>query len=604
MKCGQHSATVNRLRPAALALPLAATNKIRANYRYMKFTEEQTKIFEFVRSGNGHGIIDAVAGAGKTTTIMECAKHIPSNRTALFCAFNNSIADEIRARFTELKVRGVITKTIHSLGFGILKSNLIGSKKYKLDERKYSEVLKSAEYKNNTLEHYKRIVELNELDPDGVEQENQSFAIRNLIYDINGKLLDINQKARSILLAGGVNEFRLMTLHFNIFSTIDSEKENFDKEVDEYFALHKVLLARGNQLAEKFKIIDFTDMIYLPFRWKLTPVNKYDFLFIDECQDLSKAQLAVATKYGKKGTRVLSVGDPRQSIYGFTGADIESFGRIKKMTKATELPLTLCFRCPIKVIELAKDIRSDIKGSKDYEGIVAKINRKSVIEIARPGDLIISRIKAPLMEMVFEFIKKNVKVRIHPDEVRDFIGDLKRIFKKDESNSDIEIVYGSFEKFKDKVSRRWKWIFQKNSERILDEAARAIYIKNEERNLDAKLDFLYDRYIIWRNEVDSVKEIIEELKNFITADKNSIRLSSIHRAKGLEENNVFIIDYDRLPFQRPDQKDWEKIQEVNLKYVALTRAKEALYQVTSPSDETEEGFELEDEGSLFDELDF
>jgi len=50
----------------------------------MKFTEEQKKIFEFIEKGIGHGIIDAVAGAGKTTTIMECAKYIKNKSSILF----------------------------------------------------------------------------------------------------------------------------------------------------------------------------------------------------------------------------------------------------------------------------------------------------------------------------------------------------------------------------------------------------------------------------------------------------------------------------------------------------------------------------------------
>lgn len=569
----------------------------------MDFTEEQKRIFQFVKDGSGHGIIDAVAGAGKTTTIMQCANYI-DNKSALFCAFNNSIANEIRRRFSELNISGVITKTIHSLGYGILRDNNIGSRQYRLDDKKYDQLLKNSSFKEEVLPYYKSIIEINELDSDELDNDDQSFAIRNLLYDANNRILDIAQKARSILLKPVIEDFKAMTLHFNMFSTMDSEKAKFDEEIEAYYNIYKILLGYGNDFSMKYKVIDFTDMIYLHYEWKLMPSNKVDFLFIDECQDLSKAQLATAVKYGKKGTRVLSVGDPSQSIYGFTGADIESFDRIKRMTKASQLPLTTCFRCPKSVIEIAKTIREDINGSKEYNGIVEAITRKKVLEIAQPGDLIISRIKAPLMELVFEFIKKEIKVRIHPDEVRDFIDDLRRVFKIDEASSDIEIVYNGFERFKDELSRRWKWIFQKNSERIKDEAARKLYLKQEERNLEIKLEFLHDRYIVWRNSVETIKEVIDKIKEYITAEEDSIRLSSIHRAKGLEEKNVFILDYDTLPFQRPDQKNWEKVQERNLKYVAVTRAEEKLYLVKSPEEDIEEIFGEKDEGSLFDELEF
>jgi DNA helicase II / ATP-dependent DNA helicase PcrA len=76
-------------------------------------------------------------------------------------------------------------------------------------------------------------------------------------------------------------------------------------------------------------------------------------------------------------------------------------------------------------------------------------------------------------------------------------------------------------------------------------------------------------------------------------------LSTIHRAKGLENERVFIIDYDKLPMYHLEQKEWEKVQEINLKYVAVTRAMKELFLVVTPTLE-----QLEQEGSLFDELPF
>src|SRR5690606_20220220 len=106
-------------------------------------------------------------------------------------------------------------------------------------------------------------------------------------------------------------------------------------------------------------------------------------LFIDECQDLSRSQLAVALKYAKRGGRILSVGDPFQSIYGFTGADIKSFSTIEKTTKANKLPLTVCFRCPKSVIEMAKEFRSDISGNKNYDGIITEIELERVVQLTK-----------------------------------------------------------------------------------------------------------------------------------------------------------------------------------------------------------------------------
>ena len=66
-------------------------------------TEAQKKIYEFVESGSGNGIIDAVAGAGKTTTLMGCVDHIKNLNDVIYCAFNTSIRKEIQKKFKEKK---------------------------------------------------------------------------------------------------------------------------------------------------------------------------------------------------------------------------------------------------------------------------------------------------------------------------------------------------------------------------------------------------------------------------------------------------------------------------------------------------------------------
>src|SRR6187402_1086927 len=95
----------------------------------MNFTLEQQSIFNFVKNGSGNGIIDAVAGAGKTTTIMECAKHIPETSTrVLFSAFNKSISKEITEKLSKRGLKHVTVKTIHALGYQMLTAFAPGRK--------------------------------------------------------------------------------------------------------------------------------------------------------------------------------------------------------------------------------------------------------------------------------------------------------------------------------------------------------------------------------------------------------------------------------------------------------------------------------------------
>lgn len=567
---------------------------------FMNFTPEQQQIFDFVKNGKGHGIIDAVAGAGKTTTIIASAEYVDPVKRILFCAFNRSIAKEIGSRFGKKGMNSVLVKTMHALGRQILVTNNTTGKDVVLFDRKYREILDGTIFPQRTQTQFETLIEVNGLDPEQLLNDNRDFAVRDLLYQTKQRLLNINQKYRSTLCKDDRDLFREMLIHFNIVTDVDLKKERIEEEIDCLFELHKVLLEMGNDLSAKTMHIDFTDMIYLPVKWKLNPGRGFDFLFIDECQDLSRAQLAIALKYARKEARILAVGDPRQSIYGFTGADIESFERIKDYTKAVQLPLTLCFRCPQKMIEEARKIRADIKGHKDYPGTMTTLDPNNIITTARPGDLIISRIKAPLMLLVFNFIRKEVKVSIHEEEVREFLSDLRRIFQKDEQKSNIELVYGGFEVIEKKVMGRWEWRINKDAQRIKDPDERKRYISQETSIIKGKLDFLHDCLIQWKSRCNTILDILKVIKEYISATDNCIRLSSIHRAKGLEEDRVFILDFDILPLTRTDQKPWEEMQEINLKYVAVTRAKEELYLVSSPK--TGGSPDEEDEGTLFDEL--
>jgi DNA helicase II / ATP-dependent DNA helicase PcrA len=364
----------------------------------------------------------------------------------LFCAFNKSISKEIAEKLNERGLSNVTVKTIHALGYQLLSANNQTGRPLVVEENKYDKLLKSKEVQDSLKPHYENIMRINGLKPELAEDDKyEAFAIRGLQFRISRRLTDINQKFRATLTKSTIGDFRSLVTHFGIFNDIEIKKAEFDRELDCYFTCSMLLLNAGNDLSRNTMIMDFTDMIYLPVEWKLQSTLKYDFLFVDERQDLSKAQLAIVLKHGHERTRVLSVGDPRQSIYGFTGADIESFENVKKYTSADQMPLTSCFRCPKKVIELAKSIRTDIVGIKSEDGIVSSITPDQIFGLAKPGDLIISRIRGPLLILVFSFIDKDRMVQIHEDEVKEIINEIKNIFKQEELHIKISSVHVEFQ---------------------------------------------------------------------------------------------------------------------------------------------------------------
>src|SRR5690606_15419074 len=133
---------------------------------------------------------------------------------------------------------------------------------------------------------------------------------------------------------------------------------------DEAISAVPKIIRRGIDNAERYKEIDFTDMIYLPLQWNLQP-PQVSCLLVDECQDLNAMQLELALRMRAPSGRMLFVGDASQAIYGFAGASADSFWRIKEITGATELPLSICYRCPSSHLDLARSIVPQIEARPD-----------------------------------------------------------------------------------------------------------------------------------------------------------------------------------------------------------------------------------------------
>ena len=356
----------------------------------------------------------------------------------------------------------------------------------------------------------------------------------------------------------------------------------------------------GNALSEEAQIFDYSDMIYLPYIWALEPVSLYDFLFVDECQDLSRAQLYVVMKYASEEARVMAVGDPYQAIYGFAGADSESFSRVQKTFSAPKFPLTTCFRCPENVIQLAKGIRADISGKENKpEGEVLSLKPSNVYEHLQSGDLVISRTKEQLVILIFTLLDKGRTLYVHPDDATALISRFRQFFKPHERNENLSRDASKLERFWRSISDRNHFKIRKEVERKkhLTVPERQALIKERMEEVDAVLAFIQKRLHIWK-QVQTVEQFFEEMAERITSESpEAVKMSSIHRAKGLENNRVFILNYDKLPHTWAGIQEWQIKQEENLKYVALTRPKQSLFLVESDNREASKK-----KGSLFDIL--
>jgi ssDNA-binding Zn-finger/Zn-ribbon topoisomerase 1 len=111
------------------------------------WAHDQNDVFAFVETGEGHGVVEAVAGSGKTTTIVEALNHTDPTKTVGFVAFNKHIATELKRRAPA----HVYVSTNHSLGFANIRAV---EGKIKVDEDKLYRLLRDIEEALEPDEYY------------------------------------------------------------------------------------------------------------------------------------------------------------------------------------------------------------------------------------------------------------------------------------------------------------------------------------------------------------------------------------------------------------------------------------------------------------------
>jgi hypothetical protein len=159
----------------------------------------------------------------------------------------------------------------------------------------------------------------------------------------------------------------LKNLHLGRMAEILDQElgvHDLDLEGDEAKGLTyaQALMQRSIERAVENFAIDFDDQLYLPCLWNL-PIERKDWVLVDEAQDVNPIRLALIERTLKPGGRLIAVGDPSQSIYAFTGALTDSIERIKTQYQAVELPLSVSYRCPTAVIAKAQTLVPQIEAA-------------------------------------------------------------------------------------------------------------------------------------------------------------------------------------------------------------------------------------------------
>ena len=483
----------------------------------------QEKIFDFIVHGNGNAVISAKAGSGKTSTCVTAIKLIKPKNKVMFLAFNKSIAEELSQKLKDYP--NVEVRTSHSLGFAIIRKNVEGE--VELDEFKYRRYIKS------------NISELTTIDV---------TLTKNQLYNYIESICALVDFAR-----------------FNLAQTAEEVKSlavKYDVPIffDECDVVIKVLEWGKTELNS----IDYADMVWLPVELSMNArAFQKDFIFIDECQDQSLMSIELFLKCFKRGTRFIAVGDEDQCINTFCGSSEEAFQYMKDYPKTSQFDLPICYRCPKTVVELAKTLVPDIECREDAPK--GDIIEKCWTSSLRSGDMVLCRSKAPLLKVYTKLLRKGIQCHIKGQDIGTNLKKLIEEVDIEELNTNLKSD-GVFVRLYDNLFEiRNKLMESKGLD--YQDATLTNYITNRYDMIKA-LTVLAENYTTKTELLSHIDEIFDETRE-------GVILSTIHKAKGLEADNVYILCNSSMPSSLA-KKEWEKNAEQNLIYVAYTRAKKKL----------------------------
>lgn len=487
-----------------------------------KPSDFQVKILDEIKHGTGNILVEAVAGSGKTKTIEMSLNVVPTTAKVIFLAYNKHIAEELRKRAPYF----VHVSTFHSLG---LRTIISAIGKVEVDSRKQKDIIKDIlqeDLKTRTIKPQ--------------EEYNLRLVLNKLLPLYKATLLEVTPENSEYLV-----------IRYNIDMNVDVV--DFDQVT--HYAKRSLRLAK-----EITGSADFDDMIWFPLIHNL-PLPKYDFVFVDEAQDLNAAQIEIALRIIKDKTgRIITVGDRAQSIYGFRAADTEAIPHIIERTKSKILPLSITYRCPKSHVRLAKEFVPQIEAAPwAEEGTLKEITTKTLSTHIKPNDMIICRYNAPLIPIALELLGQGIKVVIKGKDIGEGLLKLTEKFTSTHPNvDDLRYFYIWLQEWKDKE---------------LKMAAERKQGSRMERAIDTA-----DVFLALGNNLSTLTSLQRRIYDMFSDEQSAITLSSIHRAKGLEADRVFFLLPDTIP-SKYATTEHEMQQEYNCKYIALTRSKSDLYLV-------------------------
>lgn len=492
----------------------------------MQLSAYQLAVNEHFSRYAGDSAVISVAGSGKTTTALKAIGCLPYGTSTALAAFNVTIRDEFKRRGMDAGLRNTSYVNFNGFGWGICSRNLRVMPE--LDEDKTDNVFEFIVYKPDR-----------EDEADVKRFNTWRTPIKRLVSLF--KSLSIHSPEEA---AGRIAEI--------------IEYYNLDTPEDEKFNQCAVDTFRA--CVEHQAHYDFDDQKYMPvhFGW---PIPVFDQVVVDEFQDVCPIELDLMLAAAGSHGQFSAIGDPDQTIYGFKGATPGIFDKFIRERSAKQLPLSICYRCPVSVVKEAKKIVPRIEWAPSaQQGVVDRLKERQFYERVADRDFVLCRTTDELVAKQIEFTRLGRKSKVRG---RDFCTALSwiidRVSQGDRGMAIDEFITGL----------------------IHYQIARADQLGRLRR--EREIMALEDKCKSIRalsEDAARVGDIYERMRNvFADGPHDGIDLLTIHKSKGLQAKNVWILRPDLLPHPRSADREWMMAEERRLKYVAVTRAEEQLFWV-------------------------
>ena len=389
----------------------------------------------------------------------------------------------------------------------------------------------------------------------GIKPKVNKWKVKNIIDEMPALGRDFKSVSQLVKLVSLVKGSMIdCTNEDAIRNIIDYYDIKFQTTLDEDLSVANICNIL-DECKSDTRQIDFDDMIWMPlvldWAWP-----QFDVLFVDEAQDFNEMQRELIVRCTKNG-RCIIVGDKNQAIYGFRGADSNSMTifseRLEKMGKTVKyFPMTLTWRCPKSVVAEANRYVKEFNCLDTAEDGAVHVNSHFN---PQKNDIVLCRYNAPLVSAFYEMLTQGKSAYVlGRDMHKGLITAIHNITKKEgmPTSEFVELAETHFNTQKQRLLKAKK--------------------QNQANNLEDKQKCI----MIFASRADTVRGIIAEIKRVFNGNqKGDIMLSTVHKAKGLEADNVYILATERMPHPKATNMQEER----NICYVAITRAKKNLYYV-------------------------